>query len=62
MTIFGTIGLLWIVFTSALGSATVGYFMWRGVADAWRQRKRGAVEEKLDMRRQSESRFATRAG
>lgn len=51
MTIYEAIGMAWVVFTSALATVALGYFCWKGVSSAWRQRERGQTEEILDIRR-----------
>lgn len=54
MSLFETMGLFWTVGTSALATIALFYFAWCGLTTAWRQRERGATEEALDLRRQSE--------
>lgn len=61
MTIFETIGLFWVILTSSAATAFFFYFAWIGIRRTARQAVRGGVEENLDLRRQTESRFGRTA-
>ena len=49
MTILESIGLIYVIFTSALGTAVLGYFLWVGASLVRRQRVRGEAQEMIDV-------------
>lgn len=49
MSIFETVGMAFVIFTSAFGTITLGQHVWRSLDAAKRQRERGAVEEQRDV-------------
>lgn len=60
MTIFHTIGMIWILFTSALGSCFVFYAVYKTAVDVKRWLLRGQLEENLDIQRSVEAKFLER--
>jgi hypothetical protein len=62
MTIYESIGVLWVVLTCSFGTLVFFYFAVTGMRKFKEQRERGAIEENLDIRRQLEVRFLERIG
>lgn len=57
MSIFETIGICWVIFTSVIATIYAGYFAWKGIQSTKRHAQRGETEEHLDIRRAAEDRY-----
>jgi hypothetical protein len=57
MNIWGTTGVIWVLFTSAFGTITFFRFALKGLNDDRRQADRGRAEEHLDIVRATEEKF-----
>jgi len=62
VSIFETIGLAFVIFTSAFGTIQLGLAIYDSMVQAKRHRLRGSVEENLDLERAMEKRFFERFG
>lgn len=60
MSLYTTIGFIWVVFTSAVGSIAVFYAIFKTAVAVKRQLLRGQVEENLDIKRAVEAKYLER--